>query len=136
MSAEQFRIKVYSPTGLAVEDIASEVKLQSSEGQIGVLPLHIDYTTILGTGVLEYQSLPSKTAKRVVIYGGFCTFEDDTLSILADGVDTPETVDPKTYDSDKEEIIEFLKNNPTDDPRSIAGRRRLKEMEAIRQMLG
>jgi F0F1-type ATP synthase epsilon subunit len=50
----EFRLKIFTPAGLVLEDSAREVKLPTEAGEIGILPQHARYCGILGNGQMEY----------------------------------------------------------------------------------
>jgi|GEM_PF-1580785 len=84
----RFELKVFTPVGLALEASVTAVSLWTSDGQIGILPNHAKYMGLLGTGTLEFvNDTPSKEKTRVQVAGGFCSFANNTLSILADSVE-------------------------------------------------
>ena len=83
--ADSFKLRIYTPAGLLHEEVVTAVTLPSSTGEIGVLPKHCKYTGVLGSGNLNY-TLPSGDKKKITLAGGFCTFNMDTLEVLADAV--------------------------------------------------
>jgi F-type H+-transporting ATPase subunit epsilon len=85
---ETFSLQVVSPTGTALDAVVSSVRVPSSTGEIGILPGHIGYIGLLGTGVLEATGA-SGERHRLVVSGGFCSFADGKLTILTDAVDLP-----------------------------------------------
>jgi F0F1-type ATP synthase epsilon subunit len=80
----EFRLKIFTPAGLVLEDSAREVKLPTEAGEIGILPQHARYCGILGNGQMEYLPAQSSTPKKLQVRGGFCSFVDETLTLLAD----------------------------------------------------
>lgn len=84
---DTFKLVVYTPAGLAFEDTVSSVKLWTAMGEIGILPHHTRYTGIVEKGTLEYHVPGSALPKRTALTGGFCNFKDDTLTVLADGIE-------------------------------------------------
>lgn len=83
--ADSFKLRIYTPAGLLHEDVVTSVTLPSSNGEIGVLPRHCKYTGVLGSGNLNYTT-PAGDKKKITLSGGFCTFNTDTLEVLADSV--------------------------------------------------
>ena len=82
MAESVFRIKVISPRGIEVNDRTSDVNLPSVKGEMGVLPLHCNYTGLLEAGKVRYVSAAGGAVQQFEISGGFCTFKDDTLTLL------------------------------------------------------
>lgn len=87
MKSQHFELKVYTPAGLFLIEIVKDVRLPSTEGEIGILPLHCYYTALLGKGLLRYLEADSGTKRALKISGGFCNFAEDTLTILTDQVE-------------------------------------------------
>ena len=85
-TADSFKVKVLTPSGLVLEERVSSAKIPSSDGEIGVLPHHTKYSGIVGEGTLELTASPSNETKRIKIAGGLIHFADDTLTILADRI--------------------------------------------------
>lgn len=81
---EGFKLKILTPVGVVLEEEnVTSVSVPSSEGEIGILPGHVKYSGLLGTGILKYNSNSSKPHK-VSVSEGFCNFSDNELVILAD----------------------------------------------------
>ena len=95
--AHNFELKVYTSAGLFLIDIVKDVRLPSSEGEIGILPFHCYYTATLGKGILSYVDADSGETRRLGISGGFCNFAEDTLTILTDQVQEIEGADPLNH---------------------------------------
>ena len=104
MSTDSFLLRVITPSGLQVEEQVQWTTLPSSEGQIGVFPGHVIYTTALGSGILEYAPILKDLRHRLVVSGGFVNFAEGTLNVLADTSDTRESIDKGTLHTRKEEI--------------------------------
>lgn len=84
-----FTIKVVTPDGLEVEAETNEVTLETSKGQITILPSHITYTSLLGSGILNFTDRQNKK-HQFVTCNGFCNFLEDSIIILTDYVDHAE----------------------------------------------
>ncbi|MDC0358359.1 F0F1 ATP synthase subunit epsilon [Oligoflexia bacterium] len=132
MSDDGYQLRIYTPTGLALEDFASQVTLPASDGEIGVLQQHIKYTGLLGTGVLEYFSTEENRPVRLVISGGFCNFSHNTLVVLADSVDLASSVDLDNYAKDRRKHTELLgEGGDASMPEWRHAQEQLKRIEAI-----
>lgn len=129
MSKDNFFLKIYTPKGLIVDDITNGVYFPTVEGEIGVLPQHIKYVGILGTGLLTYTSHPQKIENKVAISEGICYFDDDGLTLLAeDAAKEVEGIDiPKEISS----LTKKIEAGPYDDPAIISATKRLKFLKAL-----
>jgi F0F1-type ATP synthase epsilon subunit len=72
---------------------------------------------------------------HLVVTGGFCTFADGAMNVLADGVDTLESVDRQSYGKDRDSLLEQSKGGGENDPQWILARERLARIEAIDRLL-
>ncbi len=135
MSNESFGIRIVTPAGEAVSDMTNEVTLPSSKGEIGVLPQHTRYTGLLGTGILEYYAINEKRTKRLVISGGFCTFANNTLTILADSAHLPEKIDRESYASKRAELSKTVDTSDSSDPAWEFAKQELDKIEAIDRLI-
>ncbi len=136
MAADNFGVKIYTPSGLVGEYQAAAVTLPTAVGEICVLPQHTKYVGVLGTGILEVQSYKSSEKIRVVISGGFCTFANDSFSILVDSVDFADKVDKSKFPSAREKLEHTLSVGDTQDPEWQKARTELTRIEAVEQLLG
>ncbi len=130
-----FRLKVFSPAGLVHDDVVSEVILPGSNGEVGLLPEHAQYTTLLGTGILSYQSAGEGSVVRLVISEGFASYSDGTLTILADSADRDEDIDRDHYADNRTELSKTLEEGYSEDPEWKLARVKLSRIEAIDQLI-
>ena len=135
MSDRAFKLEIITPAGLAREDATDEVTLAAKNGEIGILPQHAKYTGLLGTGLLTYFSTESNQTENVVIGGGFCNFHNDTLTILADSIDTLDSVDKDSYADEREKFAEILDTADTYTPEFEEAQIKLARIEAIDRLL-
>ena len=135
MAEETFKLEIITPIGKALDSEVASVTLPSKQGEIGVLPRHVKYCGLVGTGVLEYLEVGATSGNRLVVSGGFANFTDDGLSILADSVDTLDSVDRERYADEREEITAFLKDKDTNDAEWQYAAERLARIEAIDRLI-
>lgn len=105
--ADRLLLRVITPIGLVFEQEVSSVTLPAIDGEIGVLPGHVGYSGLLGTGVLHFSPFADSNeagvpGNRVVINGGFCSVQRNVLTILADQVDKPGSLDAKALSAIRE----------------------------------
>lgn len=97
MATASFTMKVFSGRGLEVEETVRSVNVPSQVGELGFLPNHCEYVGLLAAGIVDYTSDSSGKRGRCIVAGGVCTFRDNVLTLLADTVDLPESIDKATY---------------------------------------
>ena len=128
-----FNLEIIVPAGQLVNEKVAAVTLPTELGQVGILPEHADYTALLGTGILEYNA--QSGVKKLVVSGGFLSFARSNLKILADSVDTPESVDKAGYAKDRSNLESILKDNPMTSPEWISAKNKIDRIEAIERLL-
>lgn len=132
---DSFTLKLFTPNGLLLDESVREVTLPSSTGEIGILPSHTRYVGVLGIGVCEVTPV-SGAKRRFVIAGGFCSFTDNVLQILADAVDTLEDVDRQSYAKDRAQLQQLVSQGSTYTPEWEQADRKLHRILAIDKLLG
>lgn len=136
MDSNSINLRVLTPSGLVLEERASSVTIPSSNGEIGVLPQHARYNGLLGTGILEFQPSAGGGAKRLVISQGFCNFNGDTLSILADYVALADQIDRSTYASERAVLEKTVAEGNAMEAEHTVAQEKLQRIEAIDRLLG
>ncbi len=133
--ADNFTIRVFTPEGLLLEDVSSDVRLQGAAGEVGILPNHANYIGLLGTGVLEYHTHPGRELRRLVVAEGVCTFGDDMLTILADRIVTADAADVLALEDERAEALAALASGSVEDPERIQAGKRLAYVNAVEKLL-
>ncbi|HYC57841.1 MAG TPA: ATP synthase F1 subunit epsilon [Candidatus Binatia bacterium] len=85
------RLRIVTPASAIVDTEVSEVIAPGSEGEFGVLPLHVTFLGALAPGVLTY--VEGGVRKKVVIGGGYAEVRDDVVTVLADSAELPSQID-------------------------------------------
>lgn len=135
MAEDTFSYKLFSGRGLEAEGKAQLATVPSVVGQLGFLPYHCEYVGLLETGVVEFTDSTLQTGRRFVVTDGIITFQDNTLTLLADSVITPESVDRAAYAKDRETLEDEKAIMSTLDPKWESISTRLMQIKAIDEML-
>jgi F-type H+-transporting ATPase subunit epsilon len=77
-------VTVVSPEQAVFEGAADAVVAPAFDGQVGILPRHAPFVTLLGTGVLQVRQ--GAQATRFQVAGGFLQVLNDTVRVVADRV--------------------------------------------------
>ena len=77
------RITVLSPEKSVYEGDANAVVAPAYDGQVGILPRHAPFVTLLGDGVLTVRDGEGTHAFR-----GFLQVGDDTVKVVAEHAET------------------------------------------------
>ena len=104
MATSGFTLKVFSGRGLEIEEAVRSANVPSQIGELGFLPNHCEYVGLLSAGIVDYYPEGSGKRERCVVAGGVCTFRDNTLSLLADSVDLPGSIDAASYSASLTEL--------------------------------
>jgi F-type H+-transporting ATPase subunit epsilon len=96
------RLRVVTPSRLVVDTEVTELTAPGSEGELGVLPMHVTFLGQLDVGILRYSE--GGAAKQLVVHGGYAEVLDDVVTILADDAEFPDEVDVAGAKADLERI--------------------------------
>ena len=78
-------VTVVSPERAVFDGVADAVIAPAYDGQVGVLPHHAPFLTLLGTGVLLVRQ--GSASSRFHVSGGFLQVVGDAVRIVADRVE-------------------------------------------------
>lgn len=131
--ADSIQLKVYTPAGAVLEETVTSVTLQNSEGEIGILPGHARYISLLGTGILRFTTV-SGESKQLVACEGFCHFVDGTLTVMADRVDLPTEVAGLDVAKEKAALQKEMQSANFFEPQWDIKASELKRLEAIEKL--
>jgi F-type H+-transporting ATPase subunit epsilon len=81
-------VTVVSPEQAVFEGGADAVVAPAFDGQVGILPRHAPFVTLLGDGTLTVRS--GEEARTFHVRGGFLQVVDDTVKVVAEHVETAE----------------------------------------------
>jgi len=84
-------LRVVTPIRPVVDAEVTEIVAPGTEGEFGVLPLHVTFLGALAPGIVTYVEAGAK--RRIVINGGYAEVRGDDLTILADAAEFPEEID-------------------------------------------
>jgi len=80
------KLRVVSPSSVVYEGEASALTATAWDGEVGVLPGHAPFLTLLGKGMLVVT--PASGDKRVFnISGGVMKVENNAVTVLAERVE-------------------------------------------------
>lgn len=89
--SKTFRLCVIAPERIFYEDDVEMIELNTTEGEIGVLPEHIPLTTIVAPGVLRITK--DGDVKEAALHDGFMEVQKTKVTILAESCEWPEEID-------------------------------------------
>lgn len=135
METRTLELEVYTPQGLQLQANTLELSLPTTQGEIGILPLHTRYSGLLGTGIVQFMESEDRQSKRFVVSGGFVNLVDDKVTLLADSVDFLDSVDRDDYAQRREELRKILDVGNTLDPSYHHAKNDFARIEAIDRLI-
>lgn len=78
------RVTVISPQASLYDGEADAVTAPAYDGQIGILPRHAPFMTLLGSGVLTVRH--AEATRRFTVSGGFLQVVDNVVRVVAEQV--------------------------------------------------
>jgi len=78
------RVTVISPESSIFDGDADAVTAPAYDGQVGILPQHAPFMTLLGRGTLTVRA--GDTAHRFTVNGGFLQAVNNTVRVVAEQV--------------------------------------------------
>jgi F0F1-type ATP synthase epsilon subunit len=118
----QYTLKICTPRGTFLEEQVQEVTIPSADGEVGILPRHTSYTA-------------DTSPRRIVVANGFIQFEGDTLLVLADSVDTSDSVDIDGYSSERASLQKLIETERIDSAEWARARSALDRIMAIDELV-
>lgn len=131
---DSFRLKIFTPEGPFLDEEVTAVTLQNSEGEIGILPGHVRYISLLGTGILSYV-VAGSSARQIVASEGFCHMTEGTFFVLADRVMTREEAGAMDVSASKISVKKELEEANFIDPKWDIKRIELKTLESAERLI-
>ena len=86
-----FRLKIIAPERIFFDEDLNMVELNTSEGEIGILPKHIALTTIVAPGIMTITK--GDEVKEASLLSGFIEVLPDSVTILAEACEWPDEID-------------------------------------------
>ena len=80
-------VTVVSPERAVFDGAADAVVAPAYDGQVGILPRHAPFLTLLGAGVLQVRHGGGSASSRFQVSGGFLQVVGDAVRIVADRVE-------------------------------------------------
>jgi F-type H+-transporting ATPase subunit epsilon len=84
-------VRVITPDRIVWDNVAEEVILPSSTGQLGILSGHAPLLTALNTGVMRIR--PGKDWENIAVLGGFAEVENNEIKVLVNGAELGSKID-------------------------------------------
>ena len=106
MSDSLIQFKVLTPERTLFTEEVSQVSLQTTQGEITVLPGHIPVITNLMPGELRF--VKGKESVPMVVLGGFAEITKNSVTVLADAAEKVEEIIEERVEEAKKKAEELL----------------------------
>jgi F-type H+-transporting ATPase subunit epsilon len=110
-------VRVIAPDKTVWDSEAEEVILPSTTGQLGILAGHAPLMTALDIGVMRVRS--DNTWVPIALMGGFAEVDTDEVTILVNGAERGENIDPNAARTAFEEAEARLGQVNDDDKQAV-----------------
>lgn len=114
-----FSLEIVTPERLTWKGEASGVVLPTIDGEVGILPKHEPYVTVLGQGEGRITGLDG-SVEHIAIIGGFVQVRPDRVLVLAESADLAEELDLAIIEKAKAAAEATLSDAGLHDPVAIA----------------
>ncbi len=92
MAESSYKLNIIEPEGVFYEGEAEMLELNTTEGEIGILPGHIPMTVIIKPGIMTIYEV-SGEEKKAAIHAGFVEILQDKVTVLAEVAEWPAEID-------------------------------------------
>jgi F-type H+-transporting ATPase subunit epsilon len=91
--AETFHLTVLTPERPVLDEDVVSIVAPGAQGYLGVLAHHAPLITSLVPGKLSVREGTGEQERTFAISGGFLEVSENTATILADAIETPDAID-------------------------------------------
>ncbi len=105
--AELINLKVITPSMLVIDEQVKEVIIPGSLGEFGVLAGHVPFISTLSPGHVKFKT--GSETRSVIIHGGLSEVHEDSVRILTDDAERPDSIDKEAAKKELELLESRLK---------------------------
>jgi F-type H+-transporting ATPase subunit epsilon len=102
MAEKKLRLQIVTPQKPVLDKQVDFVALPAYEGEMGILPGHIQYVAKLNYGVLRY--IDNGVEEDFAVMGGFAEIEHDNVSVFAEEAALAKEVDEEAEKQKMEKV--------------------------------
>lgn len=115
--ADPFNFELVSPERLLLSEMASEVIIPGTDGEMTVMVNHAPLMTTIKPGIVEVKSAAGES-RRFVVFGGFADILPDGCTLLAESAVAVEDIDREDLAQRIQDTREDLNDAKTDAEKS------------------
>lgn len=109
----QFHLKIVTPEKLLVDEEVSQVNAPTEDGEIGILPNHVNLMAKLQPGELVIKK--GGKVENLVIGEGFLQMSDNILTVMTDLASFAEDIDERAVEEAKKRAEQALEQKLSDE---------------------
>ena len=109
MAYNNFTLEIITPDRVFYKGEASMIEMNTSEGEIGVLPGHIPMTVIVKPGILTVYEADGEE-KHAALHAGFAEILPEKVTLLAEIIEWPDEIDRDRAEAARERAEERLRS--------------------------
>lgn len=113
-----FHLKIITPEKVIYDGEVEEVAISAPQGEIGILPHHINLITKIIPG--ELRITKADKTEILATGSGLAQMTDNNLSIMVDLVESLENINEKIVEEARQRAKEALEQKTSDEEVSIA----------------
>lgn len=95
-----FTLRIITPDRVFFEEPVEMVEFNTTEGEIGIYPMHVPTTVIVAPGILTITQADGQ--KEAALHSGFAEILQDSVTILAEVIEWPEEIDRERAEEARE----------------------------------
>ena len=92
MAYNNFTLEIITPDRVFYKGEATMIEMNTTEGEIGVLPGHIPMTVIVKPGILTIYEADGEE-KQAALHAGFAEILPEKVTLLAEIIEWPDEID-------------------------------------------
>lgn len=108
MAYNNFTLEIITPDRVFYKGDAKMIEMNTSEGEIGVLPGHIPMTVIVKPGILTIYEADGEE-KEAALHAGFAEILPEKVTLLAEIIEWPDEIDRDRAEAARERAEERLR---------------------------
>ncbi len=109
---DKFQLTIITPEREFFRGEATFVEFTTTDGDVGVYPMHVPTTVVLDPGILRIHN--GKDIKEAALHSGFAEILPDKITILAEAVEWPQEIDKNRAEEARIRAERRLEDNAGD----------------------
>lgn len=107
-------VEVVTPAATIFKGEAEMVVAMTTDGEVGILPLHVPIVAELAPGELRLKQGAVENTQVFATYGGYLQCADDHMIILTDNAIDAKSIDVAALEAEKASLEERINALPSD----------------------